>query len=720
MSISKTTKNQLGVSMLIVYKSQQRFMLFIMSSFIFLQASATISYKDIGDTYISSYGIVKKEITTNTDSQKKKNVNLKVHKLNEQEKRQLVFSTLSNSEKTDGQETHNTESLQQLLKDLAVLHGQAGSENIHLADILNHCSTVFGEVALANMLAQKINSAKIISDRQKLIKKLILDNHLYNQVEELLFNVQEHTDSFLSLWSEPTEAEKELIGKLYFGAPLTSFNTNPLMLESLVRLNNIGTAIGSCQIPLGLVMGGYIAQYIAHKYMNNNIPKPKIKEHIKNFVDMVNPYAYFDTIKQIDAKIDKMRNELIDEHIKKYNASLESATEYADKEAALHKKFVRIGTGINAVINTGMLAYQAYLTKKVINEATQTKNAINYLHSRLIGAGTFINAAKEITALGRNNQEIINGLALYEELTKLFATHKTEQLDQLIALLQTNTFKGKASFFSWSGRVLAANKLMEAHKQEFAQAMLALGELDACLAIAKLIKKFENKRVGYCFVEFVEDETPYLKLEDYWNPFVNPETVVTNSIEFGGQQPRAIIVTGSNTGGKSTNLKAIMISVLLARTFGIAPARSATMTPFAYMGTSMNVSDNTAKGDSLFQAEVKRAERLVNTIDALRDEFGILIIDELFTGTAAEKGAFAAKRVAEHLAKSQNAILILATHFPELTKLEQETNLFKNYKVDVYKDEQGNLIRPFKLEPGVSTSNIADDILHEHLSFLTA
>jgi DNA mismatch repair ATPase MutS len=112
-----------------------------------------------------------------------------------------------------------------------------------------------------------------------------------------------------------------------------------------------------------------------------------------------------------------------------------------------------------------------------------------------------------------------------------------------------------------------------------------------------------------------------------------------------------------------------------------------------------------------------RAKMLCETMEALpKDQFGFVVIDELFTGTGSEKAAVAASKVAQKLATLDNNVYILATHFPQLTELAKNNQgIIKNYKVDVYKDQAGNLVRPFKLELGVSTSNIANDILNEEI-----
>lgn len=677
-----------------------------------------ITFQEVGDRYLNSYSASEQPTqlhNNQTNDPKKEVLNTSVRQLSIQEQRRVVFSLLSQLDQSaSSQQSDNA--IAQVLQDLAVLQGQPGSEHISLTSITNYCTTVFGEAALANMLAQNI-SANDIQKRQALIKELVTNNQLFDTIEKSLFTLKSQTNSLLSLWAEENKVTQDAFKKLYFSNRLLkAFNTSPLVMEGAIRFGNLMTAIGCNQMSILLIMKNYLPEYIAHKF-GGAPQRASLMKAFKEYINLFNPRYYLDFVKNKMVLVEAGRSARIEHHINTGH-SMQDAIKNENLVTAIAK------TGLPQIRNViiGGVAlihgYQAFMAKKLLNEASRVKNTINYLQTRLSGAATLINTAKSVTQLAQHHQILEQGVTLFADLSELFTSHENKQIDKLVCLLQKNTFRGNASFFSLSGRVLAANKLMDTHKQEFIHSMLAVGELDACLSIAKMMKEFQQKRVGYCFVEFIEHETPYLKLDDFWNPFINANRVVTNSIEFGGNKPRAIIVTGSNTGGKSTNLKAIMTSILLARTFGIAPARNAVMTRFAYLGTSMNVGDNTATDDSKFEAEVKRAETLVKKVESLQQEFGCLIIDELFTGTGPEKGAKAAKRVAAHLAKSNNIILILSTHFPEITNLEQETGLFKNYKVDVYKDEHGNLVRPFKLEPGISNSNIADDILNQRLSFL--
>ena len=77
-------------------------------------------------------------------------------------------------------------------------------------------------------------------------------------------------------------------------------------------------------------------------------------------------------------------------------------------------------------------------------------------------------------------------------------------------------------------------------------------------------------------------------------------------------------------------------------------------------------------------------------------------MDEAFNGTEPKAGVEASYKFSEQLGSFDNNMVLLATHFPELTKLE-ETGAFKNLQVKVIKKADGSLTRPFKLEQGVST-----------------
>ncbi len=306
----------------------------------------------------------------------------------------------------------------------------------------------------------------------------------------------------------------------------------------------------------------------------------------------------------------------------------------------------------------GAMAYGIAMTLK------SSQEMYSHLQDLLIATSSHINELKALSTLINKNNQLLANLPSLQPLADFNdATKHSVKLNKLLGMLDTNTFDGEASFFSITGRVLAAYELMKQVKDELAPAFAAAGELDMYVALAKLYHSRENK-AHYCIVNFVENgTTPIIDAHNFWNPFINPKTVVINDTILNATQPNSIL-TGPNTGGKSTVIKGIMINVLMAQTFGIAPSESLTITPFAKLNCFMNISDDIAMGASLFKSEVMRAKKLLEMVQSLQEnEFSFVIIDEVFTGTSPVEGEMAALRFAKHLGTyTNNTSIIILWH----------------------------------------------------------
>jgi DNA mismatch repair ATPase MutS len=93
-------------------------------------------------------------------------------------------------------------------------------------------------------------------------------------------------------------------------------------------------------------------------------------------------------------------------------------------------------------------------------------------------------------------------------------------------------------------------------------------------------------------------------------------------------------------------------------------------------------------------------------------------MDELFTGTSAEKGEKAAQKFSEAIFPRANILVMFATHFAKVTEIASSPSMHgvaKNFKIEAVRMEDGSVHRPFKLEVGVSEVNVADDILNKEM-----
>ncbi len=628
-----------------------------------------MTYQEVGNQLISAIGFIeqeKKELTDLEQLQQAGQELLDIPQLSDTEKLKLACEILEAYAQT--QPSQSTvpavvhQALRATVKELEMFCGQGVDPKNHLFSKINCTTTFLGQATLAKKLVEPIDDITTLRNRQAFIKELVNNEQLYLHFESLLKQLAHKESDLLSFWQIANPLGERSLDSLYLPHG-KSLNLNQSVLTILRWNFRVGTSLAA-------VVAAGIAIF----------------------------------------KVDAFRVAL-GKQISRYIRQ-RSLPVYERKPIKIGKEVLSAFLWVAGCAVIGSIAYLSI---------EQEYTNLRYMHKKLSSVATLLRAAREIQGVVSTNEQVAHGLFLQQSCIEQFEQQeqKLKKLHDLVDLLGQKTFVRDYSFFSNPGRILVAFRLIRDLKNDFVGLMRMMGEVDACFSVAKLYKSMQyNTNATYCFVEYIEQENPCLCLDDFWNPIIDQNIVVTNNIEFGRPQgARTIIVTGSNTGGKSTILKALVANVLLSR-LGIAPARKAVMTPFTYVATSMNISDDTAAGISLFKAEVLRAKSIVESINSLHTgQHAFLAIDELFVGTASEKGEEAALKFTAALSVIPHLIFVFATHFKRTAELEKITcGLCKNYKVEAFKDEYGIIVRPFKLEPGMSSNNIAQDILQENIS----
>lgn len=228
-----------------------------------------------------------------------------------------------------------------------------------------------------------------------------------------------------------------------------------------------------------------------------------------------------------------------------------------------------------------------------------------------------------------------------------------------------------------------ANELAH-HLPELRELYEVLGELDALQSIAS----YRSSLAIWTDPTFADSAMP-LEIRGAQQPLLqNP---VASSISI---QKNIVVITGSNMGGKSTFLRTVGNSVLMAQTIATVPAEYYRGVPFSII-TSISRTDDLVAGKSFYYVE---AERILKTLRGLRQEVTTLcIIDELLSGTNSAERVRASEAIIRYLGK-QNAVAIIATHDLDLAE-------HLNGRCDLYHftgtvDETG-LRFDYVLRPGV-------------------
>lgn len=239
----------------------------------------------------------------------------------------------------------------------------------------------------------------------------------------------------------------------------------------------------------------------------------------------------------------------------------------------------------------------------------------------------------------------------------------------------------------------------------FARPVEAIGQIDAFVAMAKLIRELALTENGnnFCPVDFVESACPGFKLEGFWNPFLKPGTAVPNSMSIGlDLKEQHMILTGLNGGGKSTALRNMVFDEIMAHVFGFAPAQSAITAIYDNIHTCMATKD-CAEGKSTYMVQNDKVMENLAIIEMTHknNEHSLLALDEIYGGTDNVNAVPNGITFGLFCCKNPSSTVLFSSHFYQMCSLEERSDgVFKNMKIRAEKDENGQFKRIFKIEPG--------------------
>lgn len=222
--------------------------------------------------------------------------------------------------------------------------------------------------------------------------------------------------------------------------------------------------------------------------------------------------------------------------------------------------------------------------------------------------------------------------------------------------------------------VFVAQKLTEVQATASAVSML-----DVLCSFAEV--SFEHHYVRPQFT--TEDK---IDIKDGRHPVVEQLSggmFVPNDARFDSSQNRVLIITGPNMAGKSTYMRQNALILLMAQIGCFVPARSALLTVVDKIFTRVGASDDLASGQSTFMVEMSEVADILH--NATPRSF--VILDEIGRGTSTFDGMSIARAVIEYIIQSRGlkCKTMFATHYHELTALDEIYPCVKNYSVAVKK-----------------------------------
>ena len=188
-----------------------------------------------------------------------------------------------------------------------------------------------------------------------------------------------------------------------------------------------------------------------------------------------------------------------------------------------------------------------------------------------------------------------------------------------------------------------------------------------------------------------------IDIKDNRHPVVEKvldSTFVPNDI-YMDEKTNILVITGPNMAGKSTYMRELVITVIMAQMGSFVPAKECIMPIFDKVFTRIGASDDLVSGDSTFMVEMKEANEAITnaTMNSL------IIFDELGRGTATYDGLSLAQSIIEYIHNNIKCKTLFSTHYHELTKLESHFKNIKNVHVSAL-EENGNITFLHKIKDG--------------------
>jgi len=221
-----------------------------------------------------------------------------------------------------------------------------------------------------------------------------------------------------------------------------------------------------------------------------------------------------------------------------------------------------------------------------------------------------------------------------------------------------------------------------------------LAELDVLSGLAQAALEYD-------YVKPAVDDGAIIQIQDGRHLVIErvlrDRAFVPNDTYLDNEENQILLITGPNMAGKSTYMRQVALIVLLAQIGSFVPAQSARIGVVDRIFTRIGAADDILTGQSTFMVEMQEVANILHNATPK----SLIVLDEVGRGTSTYDGLSIAWAVTEYIHNQEylKAKTLFATHYHELTQLEENLPGIKNYSVAVQEDENG-IVFLRKIVPG--------------------
>ncbi len=239
---------------------------------------------------------------------------------------------------------------------------------------------------------------------------------------------------------------------------------------------------------------------------------------------------------------------------------------------------------------------------------------------------------------------------------------------------ELKTFEDKA--LSANDRALAREKLLyEQLLDQLSTYIAPLQHIAAAIAELDVLATFAERAATLNYSAPTFSDEAVLRISKGRHPVVEAqvEQFIANDTELNNQR-QMLLITGPNMGGKSTYMRQVALITLLAHCGSFVPADEAVLGEIDQIFTRIGSSDDLAGGRSTFMVEMTEAANILHNAT----EKSLVLVDEIGRGTSTFDGLALAYAIARHLLERNLSYTLFATHYFELTRLNEEFQQLAN------------------------------------------
>ena len=201
------------------------------------------------------------------------------------------------------------------------------------------------------------------------------------------------------------------------------------------------------------------------------------------------------------------------------------------------------------------------------------------------------------------------------------------------------------------------------------------------IAIVDVLVSLAEAATTYNYVRPRMTTDGEISIKDGRHPLVERiltrDLFVPNDTKLNHNDCEIMLITGPNMAGKSTYMRQAALLTLMAQIGSFIPAREAAISPVDRIFTRIGASDDLVSGQSTFMVEMNEVAQILK----YATKNSLVILDEIGRGTSTFDGMSIARAVIEHIERKVHAKTLFATHYHELTDLEDDK--IKNFCVAV-------------------------------------